>query len=203
MKKASYMKDTLILFIITLIAGISLGFVYQITKAPIEQAKIAAKSEAYRQVFAQAKEFKANEEESAMIESVNTELAGQGFGNVRIDEIVDAVDENGTLIGYVIGASSGDGYGGNLSVSVGMDVQGLITGLAFLSIAETPGLGMRATEEEFYGQFTGKKTVLTVTKSGAPSDTEINAISGATITSNAVTSAVNAAGYFVSAKLAQ
>lgn len=202
MKKSSYIKDALVLFIITLISGVSLGFIYQITKAPIEKAMMAAKSEAYKQVFADASEFKMNDEETAMIEAVNTELASQDFGNVRIDEIVDALDASGNVVGYVIGSTSSDGYGGDVSISVGISKENMINGIAFLSISETPGLGMRATEEEFYSQFAGKKgATLSVTKSGNAGETEINAISGATITSRAVTNAVNAAEYFVANKL--
>lgn len=202
MKKGSYIKDALVLFIITLISGISLGFIYQLTKAPIEKAMMAAKSGAYKQVFADASEFKMNDEESAMIEEVNKELASQSFGNVRIDEIVDVLDTSGNVIGYVIGSTSADAYGGELSISVGITKENIINGIAFLSISETPGLGMRATEEEFYSQFAGKKgNTLSVTKSGSAAETEINAISGATITSKAVTNAVNTAEYFVVNKL--
>ena len=202
MKKNSYIKDALILFLITLISGISLGFVYQITKEPIEKASMAAKAEAYKEVFADAKEFKNNEEENAMIEAVNEELKSKDFGNVKVNEIVAALDESGNVIGYVISSVSADGYGGDVSISVGISKENIINGIAFLSISETPGLGMRAKEEEFYSQFTGKKgAALSVTKSGAPGEAEINAISGATITSRAVTNAVNAAEYFVAEKL--
>ena len=197
MKKGSYIKDALVLFVITLISGVSLGFFYQLTKAPIEKVKMEEKSKAYKAVFADAKEFKINDEETAMIEAVNTELVGQNFGNVKITEVADALDGSGNNIGYVIASTSSDGYGGDVSISVG-----IINGIEFLAIAETPGLGMRATEDEFKTQFNGKKgAVLSVTKSGNAGEAEINAISGATITSRAVTNAVNAAEYFVANKL--
>ena len=189
MKKGSYIKDALVLFVITLISGVSLGFFYQLTKAPIEKVKMEEKSKAYKAVFADAKEFKINDEETAMIEAVNAELVSQNFGS-------------GNNIGYVIASTSSDGYGGDVSISVGITKDNIINGIEFLAIAETPGLGMRATEDEFKTQFNGKKgAVLSVTKSGNAGEAEINAISGATITSRAVTNAVNAAEYFVANKL--
>ena len=67
-----------------------------------------------------------------------------------------------------------------------------------MSISETPGLGMKAEEPEFKGQFTGKQAqTLEVTKTAPSSDNQIQAISGATYTSKAVTGAANAAIYFV------
>ena len=74
---------------------------------------------------------------------------------------------------------------------------GQITGVELLEISDTPGLGMKASEPAFKDQYKDKSVEeFTVTKTGSTSDSEINAISGATITSNAVTHAVDAALYF-------
>ena len=101
--------------------------------------------------------------------------------------------------------TSHDGYGGDIEITVGYTgEEGALscTGISFLTLAETAGLGMNAQEPEFMGQYTGKGTdPLTVTKSGSAGEAEINAMSGATITSDAVTNAVNAAGYAVTAGL--
>lgn len=197
MKSKAFIKDAIILFIITLISGISLGFVYEITKEPIAQAKIAAKSEAYKKVFETADNFKENEEKTDKIETLATEISSAGFGNVVIDEVVEAYTGD-TLAGHVITATSKEGYGGNIQITVGINIDGTVTGIEFLSISETAGLGMNATNPEFYTQYAGKNVEsFTVTKSDATSDSDIVAISGATITSNAVTNAVNAALYFV------
>ena len=76
--------------------------------------------------------------------------------------------------------------------------EGTITGVELLEISDTPGLGMKATEPAFKDQYKDKTVEeFTVTKTGSASDSEINAISGATITSNAVTNAVNAALYYL------
>ncbi len=197
MKKGGFMKDAAILFAITLIAGFCLGGVYEITKMPIEQAKQAAKIAAYKEVLPDASDFK----EDGMAEKIAAsaeDLMAQGFGNVYIDTAAQAVDASGNPVGYVVSSTSKDGFGGEVKLSVGINGEGVVTGIAFLSISETPGLGMNATGEEFKGQFAGKNAdVLSVTKTGAPAENEIQAMSGATITSSAVTNAVNAAIYFV------
>lgn len=107
-------------------------------------------------------------------------------------------------IGYVVTATSKDGYGGDVTVSVGITTDGEVKGIEFLTLNETAGLGMNASKPEWKGQFADKKVEqFSVTKSGSTSDEEIDAISGATITSNAVTNAVNTALYFVNDCVAQ
>ena len=190
MKKGGFIKDAIILCLITLISGVSLGTVYEITKGPIAEAKLNAKKKAYQEVFSEANDFKANDEAMAALSENAQALLELGYGNVGVDEVNDALDKDGNVIGHVLITNSKDGYGGDKDLKV--------TGIAFLTIAETPGLGMRAKEPEFYTQFAGKQVdKYEVTKTGATSDAQINAISGATITSNAVTNAVNVAVYFV------
>lgn len=197
MKKNNFMKDAIILFIITLIAGLSLGGVYEITKAPIKKAMEASKQAAYKKVFPTAEKFLENEKNTQAIIDSSDEISGLGFGNVRVDEVVDALDSSENVLGHVITATSKDGYGGELQLSVGVEKEGKINGIAFLSLNETPGLGMNAAKEEFYTQF-NDKTVdkFKVVKVSPAGDDEIQAISGATITSSAVTNAVNTAVYF-------
>lgn len=196
MKKGGFMKDALILFAITLVAGCCLGGVYEITKAPIEAATKAATMEAYKEVLPAAETF----DETGMDEKIAAsadELMSQGYGNVYIDAAAAALDASGNSVGYVVSSTSKDGYGGEVKISVGIDGEGTVTGIAFLSLSETPGLGMNAENDSFKGQFAGKNAdKLTVTKTGSAGEDEIQAMSGATITSEAVTNAVNAAIYF-------
>ena len=85
------------------------------------------------------------------------------------------------------------GYGGDIQLTMGVAADGTTEGIAFLSIEETAGLGMRADTEEFRSQFSGKQVdSFAYSKTGASGDNEIDALSGATVTTNAVTSAVNA-----------
>lgn len=197
MKKGGFMRDALILFMITLIAGACLGGVYGVTKEPIAAAKRNAKDAAFLEVLPAAASFE-SDGLTEVLAQANTDIAGMGFGKVTVDNYVTGVDASGAMVGHVVTATSKDGYGGDITVSVGMDNDGTVTGIAFLTLAETAGLGMNAQEPDWINQYIGKNVdAFTVTKSGAAADQEINAISGATITSDAVTGAVNAAVYFV------
>ena len=99
-------------------------------------------------------------------------------------------DENGAEVGYVFTAGA-KGYGGTVSVMVGLDMNGTITGVEILSHSETPGLGANAVKPEFKNRFMGKSGELTVDKNSNDGQS-VQAITAATITSKAVTSAVNA-----------
>ena len=196
MSKGGFMKDALILFAITLVAGACLGGVYGVTKEPIAIAEQKAKETAFRTVLPDAASFDIDEnDESGIRAAANGDIAGMGFGNVTVDESAVGMDASG---------SSKDGYGGAITVTVGILADGTVNGIEFLTLAETAGLGMNAGKPEWKIQYAGKNVdAFAVTKNGASSDNEINAISGATITSNAVTGAVNAAVYFAKNCLAQ
>lgn len=186
-------KNTVILTIITLAAGVALGGVYEITKAPIAKAQEQAKQEAYKQVFSDADSFDALDvDEKEAAEAVKT----AGVDGAFINEAAEA-KQGAETIGYIVTATDKNGYGGDIQVSVGIGADGTVSGIAILSISETAGLGMKAAEPEFYGQYADKKTEsFYVSKDGGEGE-EIEAISGATITTRAVTGAVNAAlGYF-------
>ena len=99
-------------------------------------------------------------------------------------------NEAGEEVGYVF-TSGAKGYGGTVSVMVGIDANGAITGLEILSHAETPGLGANAVKPDFKDRFIGKSGELTVDKTSNEGQ-NIQAITAATITSKAVVSAVNA-----------
>lgn len=204
MKKGGFMKDAMILFVITLISGLCLGGVYEVTKEPIQRANMAASLATYKEVYKDAADFKFNQAIQDAADSSLETLAGLGLGGVEVNVALEAVDASGNVIGHIFSATSKDGYGGNIKISVGMTSEGVITGLGFLEIAETPGLGMNATNPEFKDQFQGKSSdSLVVKKGGASADNEIDAISGATITSDAVTNAVNAILYFAQNCIAQ
>ena len=115
--------------------------------------------------------------------------------NATVDEVCTAGDE-----GYVITTTDKDGFGGNIQITVGIKKDGTINGVSILSISETAGLGMKATEPSFYNQYVNKKAdKFVVSKDGGDGE-QIDALSGATITSRAVTGAVNTAlGYYQNA----
>ncbi len=197
MKEGGFMKDAFILFAITLISGLALGAVYQITKDPIDASLLKSQQDAYRQVFEAADTFEENETETAAIEQSSDDILANAGDDVAIDGIVEAKDSSGSVLGHVVTASS-SGFGGSVQVSVGIALDGTVNGIAFPSgLSETAGLGMKALQPDFYEQYSGKQVAsFEVTKTGASSDNQINAISSATITSKAVTRAVNGALYF-------
>lgn len=196
--KSGFMKDAFILFAITLISGIALGGVYEVTKGPIEQATIAANNRTYKEVFADADTFEEDVTLADKITECNDKLASEALGGVGIEKVLTAKDAGGNAIGYVVNAYSNDSYGGKVEISVGLKDDGTVTSIGFLTINDTPGLGLKAKEPAFKDQFNGKNAdSLTVVKTGNASDVEINAISGATITSKATTNSVNAALYFL------
>lgn len=184
-------KDAIILTAITLIAGLCLGFVYEITKAPIAATNAQAKEDAYKEVFADAESFE--EDAAADVSKAPEILSEGGYTSDSIDEVLAAKDAGGETIGYVMTVTSKEGYGGDITFTMGVQSDGTINGISFLSISETAGLGMKAKEADFKDQFQGKKAgKLEFTKSGATEDYQIDAISGATITTTAMTNGVNA-----------
>ena len=188
--KNTIIKDTIILTLITLIAGGILGLVYEITKDPIAKQQELAKQEAYKAVFEDADTFEVCvEAEDADLAAY---LAGEGFEAQTVNEIMEAKDASGETLGYAINLTTSEGYGGDITFSMGVQADGTLNGISILTISETAGLGMNATKDEFKGQFKEKQAdAFEVTKTGASKENEINAISGATITSNAVTQGVN------------
>ena len=186
-------KNTVILTLITLIAGICLGAVYEITKEPIAQAQDAAKKEAWQQVFPDAD---ANDFELIDVDQKAADKAIKDLGvKATIDEVCTVGEE-----GYVVTVTDKEGYGGDIKITVGITADGPINGISILSITETAGLGMRATEPAFYEQYQGKQAEKFVVSKDGGDGEPIDALSGATITSRAVTGAVNAAlGYYQNA----
>ena len=191
-------KNVIVLTIITVLAGFLLGYVYDITKGPIEEATEKAKQEAYKSVFSSADSFV--EVSGFDSQAASLVALAAGVSNVSIDEALEAKDASGSVLGYVVTVTSSEGYGGDVQLSMGVTNDGTINGIEFLSLSETAGLGMKADTDEFKSQFTGMNAKqISYTKAGKQNDYEIDAISGATITTNAVTNAVNAGlSYFYS-----
>ncbi len=184
-------KNTAVLTAITLVAGCLLGLVYEVTKEPIAVAQENAKQEAYRAVLADAENFV---EYTDFDEAEAVEIISEAGYTDDVNEVVVAEDGSGKAIGYVVSVTSHDGYGGDISLSVGILNDGTVKGIEMLSISETAGLGMKANEAEFKDQFKDKQVEKFVyTKSGEEGDDKIDALSGATITTNAVTNAVDTA----------
>ena len=120
-------------------------------------------------------------------------LNDNGFTAQTIDEIMVAEDASGETLGYAFTVTDSEGYGGDIQFAMGVQNDGTLNGISILSISETAGLGMKATTDSFKDQFKNKNVEkFTYTKTGSTSDDQIDAISGATITTNAMTNGVNA-----------
>ena len=184
-------KNTLILTAITVVAGLLLGVVYGVTKDPIAKAQEKAKQEAFRSVLSDAETFESDTEFDA--DAASALLKENGYTSDDISEVAEGKDSSGETVGYVVNVTSHEGYGGDIELSVGILSDGTVKGIEMLSISETAGLGMKAKNPDFQDQFKDKNVEkFEYTKTGATSDDQIDAISGATITTNAMTNGVNA-----------
>ena len=194
-------KDACILFAITLVAGILLGLVYNVTKDPIAQQNEKAKKKAYQEVIADADKFEALDGSYASDKVAETAKAvlsasATDFSKDDVSEVVAGI-KNGKIIGFVVTVVAHDGYGGDIKFTVGISTDGKVLGVSFLSISETAGLGMRAKQDpSFTSQFTAKSDAVasfSVVTDGSASESNANvdAIGGSTITSKSVTKGVN------------
>jgi electron transport complex protein RnfG len=195
--KSTLLKDAIALFLITLVSGLALSYVYEITKAPIEQQHIEKKLKANQAVFVEADTFTEDEELMALAETTDLVSLNAIYEGVTIDEISKAMSGS-EAIGYNITVTTTTGYKDPITMVIGYSNDRIIKGIEILSINETAGLGMNASKPEFIGQYVGKAVdQFIVTKTGATEDNQIDAISGATITSDAVTNAINTGIGFV------
>ncbi len=184
------LKDAFALLMITLVAGILLGFVYSITKEPIAQQEQLTKERSCQEVFADAATFENDTED---LEAATAAMKAAGYEVQTLSEILVAKDGSGNTLGYVLSLVDPEGYGGDISFMMGIRLDGTLNGISILSIGETAGLGMNADTDAFKSQFANKKVEkFTFTKTGSTSDSEIDALSGATITTTAITNGVNA-----------
>ncbi len=187
MEKNETLKLGLKLFIITAVAGLILGGAFVITKKPIADQVEKTNTEAMKEILPKADKF---EKMGGKSNSVVTEVnEGKKGSNVA---------------GYAIKVLT-KGYGGQIEMMVGVSEDGKVQGIKILSHSETPGLGANAPQPKFSGQFKGKSTEkdLEVVKTAPGKDNEIEAMTGATITSRAVTKGVNDAVKFYKDELSK
>ena len=171
------------LLIISAVAALLLALTNSVTASTIAQRNEQANAEARKLVLESAQDFE-------QVKDVKTDNSK----GVEVSEIYEAKDASGNTVGYTLKVLP-SGYGGTIELMVGIDsAKGQVSGINVVSNSETAGLGAKATNPEFSDQYKGKPLEeLSVLKNGTPGDTEIKAISGATITSTAVTNGVDAA----------
>ena len=188
-------RPVIVLTAITLIAGLALSGVYAMTKDTIDEQKRAANAASYGAVVPEAVNFESSGAIDKAIEDLNGQVYGSDFGRAYINEAYIAKDADGNTVGYAISATSSDGFDGNVSLAVGLNAEGVLNGISFTELNETPGMGMRVDEPAFKDQFAGRSmTKFTLNKAGGSTeDDQIDSVSGASTTSGAVVNAVNAA----------
>lgn len=170
---SNIIKPAAVLLIICIIAAGLLGYVNMITTAPIEEQEALAKQESMTAVLPDASSFG----DEVEVEEGN------------ITSVTPALDADGNEMGYAVAITT-KGFSAGLKLMYGVDTEGSITGLSVVDCSnETPGLGANSANESFYGQFAGKGGNVAVTKDGG----EIEALTGATITSRAVANAATEA----------
>ncbi len=163
------LKLAVILFAFAAVVAVALGLVNQITSE-----RIAA--------------FAAEKTAAAMREVLPAEsyTPVEGSAAEKVELVKEIYDAGGS--GWVIMVTP-SGFGGEIEMAVGVDKSGAVTGVSIVSMSETSGLGANAKRESFRSQYTGKGGSVALRKQGG----EIDALTGATVTSTAVTKGVNAA----------
>ena len=168
-KIKEYLVPTFVLFIICLIAAVLLGVTNEVTAPTIAANDAKAAQEAMADVLPEGKDF--------------SESGENEFGTYAV-----AKDESGNIVGYAVTAVGKGGYGGDITLMVGVDKDGAVTKMNFLSIDETPSVGGKlTTKADWLAQFVGLKKSAALTKDGGT----VDAVSGATKTSKGITDAVN------------
>lgn len=180
MKKFSS-KEVLVpsvsLFVISLVVTLLLAVTNNITAPLIEKLSVETEIETRKTVLADASYF---DDENKTVTLDGTEYT-----------YCVGLDAEKNVVGYIFTTST-KGYGGEVKVMTGVSADGKVTGVEALSLSETAGLGMNAQKETFRDQYIGKSGKIVVAKN-SPKENEIQALTGATITSSAFTDAVNIA----------
>lgn len=178
-------------FILLLISGVAaccLAFTNYVTAGTIEEMNIKANTVARQEVLPDASEF-----EQVAAEDV-VKMANE-IGMANPGELLEVyIGKKGSdVAGYTVKTGPTSGFGGEVQVLTGISLDGTITGITIIKHNETPGLGALATGE-WNDQFTGKSAteeLIVVKGTAKEGSNEIQAITGSTITSKAVTEGVN------------
>lgn len=165
-----------LLLICAIVAGV-VSFVYSLTAAQYEKNIQETKNRAVGEIF-------------GLAAPTSEILTAEG-----VEETVYKVFDNGTFVGYCVEVKSA-GFGGDIEMMVGYTADCTILGVSIVSLSETPGLGAKVNESAFLSQYAGKVDQLEL-------GTDVDAISGATISSRAVTDGVNKASQSLQAVLSE
>lgn len=171
-----------VLFTITLVAGLLLAFTNGLTGPVIAQQSEKTAEQSRMAVLPAAESF----EQLIVEEGAGVDWCYAGM-------------YGGEVVGHVAQATVA-GFGGEIEVIVGMDAQGVITGVSVggANFSETAGLGAKTKDEAFRSQYIGKSAPTRVIKAGqAAAEDTIDAVTAATISSEAVNGAVNGIAEYI------
>ncbi len=173
-KIASILMPVVVLTLIATVMALLLGLTNMLTEEPIKNIALQNEKAAVSKVIP-----------ADTYESAEIALEGKKYSYY-------VAKSSGVTVGYAFNVS-GNGYGGAVTSIVGINIDGSISAIEITDISgETPGLGQNAGREDFKSAFTGKSNDIIITKNN-PAEDEVKAVTGATITSNAVASSVNLA----------
>lgn len=199
-KKNTMVKDAVILCLITLILGAVLAGVYAITKEPIDKAQSEANNAACEAVVAEGDSVQDNN--TAAVSAAQTYLMSHDLANAEVSSEDDSLLKHVEISevhptangGTVYLATAKKGYGGDIGFALGVDAAGAITGISITSQSETAGLGANCENADWQKSFAGKvlpgNAADNMYNKNESNDSQVQALSGATVTSRAITNAV-------------
>lgn len=168
-----YIKIAGVLVIVSGFIALMLAIVNAVTFDIIEETAAKEKEASVLEIFTNADS----------VEPFTFESEKSDNSKISVKNVYE-VKKNSKTIGYCVNVST-IGFGGEIDMMVGTDINNQLVGIKIISMSETPGLGTKTSDENFTGQFKGISGTLTVGEN-------IDAVSGATISSKAVTAGVNA-----------
>ena len=178
-------KPVIALTLIAAIAGVALSGVYSMTKGTIDLQELQKKTAAYKEVCPEAETFE-------LVDAAEELIAKQDEkASPKINEFYVGKTADGQVAGYAASVTA-KGFGGDVTMALGLTPDGAVRKIAFTELNETAGLGMEADKAPFKDQFTGRSGELNLIKGTASGEQEISALTGATVTSTAVVNGVNA-----------
>lgn len=166
--KKEFFKLSLTLCAITLVAALLLAAVNFITAEKIATSEKQAMEDAMESILSEADSFE------------------------KVNDAVTKGLKNGGVVGYCVNVAP-KGFGGEISMIVGINNDNTVAGIDILSHSETAGLGAKADTDDFKSRFKGKNTDISIVKTDSDSDGEVKAITGATITSKAIADGIREA----------
>lgn len=171
-------KPALTLFTLIAVSALLLGILYDVTREPIRQQQIIRETEMI-----------------ALLLPGTAQVDEEYLDIPSLIKIVTGYDNQREILGYVVTAYA-PGYAGPVEIMAGFDTDGVLMGVQILSQRETPGLGTAILNADFLGQFPGRTSAMTVVRMATAED-EIQALTSATISTEAVVNAINAAMAYI------